>query len=448
MAHPETTRSGPLHALANLRPGEGRVAALAMAFFFCVLAAYYVLRPIRDAMGVAGGIEQLPWMFLGTLVLTLLLNPLFAAAVARVDRTRLLAICYRALMLCLLVFFGLLASMAEDRQVWIGRAFYWWVSLFNLFAVSLFWTLLIDCLRREQARRLFGLVAAGGTLGALVGAAATTLLVEALGAGGMLLVSALLLEFALRAARGLLACRQEDDAEQRVRSAEVIGGSTLAGFREALHSPYLLALCGFMALYTIGSTFLYFLQAQIISELLPGRDERAGLFAQVDLWSNALTLLAQVFLSSRVLARLGVALTLCLLPLLSTVGYVALGLAPGIGVLIAFQALRRATHFALSVPAREILYFPLSRETRFKAKNLVDTFVFRAGDQLGAWTHTGLLALGAGVAGVALGAAAPLSLLWLALAWWLGRAYQRRTRESTPDTPLPHTEISNAQHTS
>ena len=230
----------------------------------------------------------------------------------------------------------------------------------------------------------------------------------------------------------------------------MIGGSALAGMREALRSPYLLALCGFMALYTIGSTFLYFLQAQIVSELLPGREARAALFAQIDLWSNALTLAAQLFLSARVLSRLGVALTLCLLPLLSTLGYLALAAAPAIGVLIAFQALRRATHFALSVPAREILYFPLPRETRFKAKNLVDTFAFRAGDQLGAWTHAGLMALGAGVVGISLGAAAPLSLLWLALAWWLGRQYQRRTRtDSTARLhPTAEPEISHAQHPS
>ena len=168
MQQHDSQRPGPLQSLAALRPGEGGVVLLAMLFFFCVLAAYYVLRPIRDAMGIAGGVEQLPWMFLGTLVLTLLLNPLYAGVVARVERARLLAWSYRALMLCLLGFFALVEWVAEDAQLWIGRAFYWWVSVFNVFAVSLFWTLLIDCLRREQARRMFGLIAAGGTLGALL----------------------------------------------------------------------------------------------------------------------------------------------------------------------------------------------------------------------------------------------------------------------------------------
>jgi AAA family ATP:ADP antiporter len=443
---PVTTRLSVLEALTLVRGAERVQLALAFGYFFCVLGAYYVLRPLRDAMGIAGGTDELPWLFLGTLVLTLVISPLFASLVARMPRARFVTWSYRGLMACLVAFFLLLSFTDEHRQLWIGRFFYWWVSVFSVFAVSLFWAVMTDVFRSEQGRRLFGVIGAGGTLGGLAGSSLTTWVAEAFGILPLLIISALLLEIGLRLMRALMARAARHDETQRQREREVIGGSALAGFRLMLGSPYLMGICGFMALYTIGSTFLYFLQASIVADAVPDRAARSALFASIDVWSNAATLLVQVFLSAHVLNRLGVALTLCLLPLLSMLGYLALGLAPVIGVVIGFQALRRMGNFALTQPARENLYFPLPRETRYKAKNLIDTFVFRAGDQLGAWTHTGLGLLGLGASGISF-VAAPISALWLLLALWLGRAHRRLVAAEAASPPLS-TEVSHAQHAS
>jgi len=298
-----------------------------------------------------------------------------------------------------------------------------------------------DVFRPEQGRRLFGVIGAGGTLGGLVGSSLTKLISDAYGILPLLILSAVMLEIGLRLMRALAARAARHDVQQQQREHEVIGGSALAGFRLMFGSPYLLGICAFMALYTIGSTFLYFLQAGIVADAVPDRDARSALFASIDVWSNAATLFMQVFVSAHVLNRFGIALTLCVLPLLSILGYLALGLAPVIAVVIAFQALRRMGNFALTQPARENLYFPLARETRYKAKNLIDTFVFRAGDQVGAWTHTGLALLGLGASGISF-VAAPISALWLALAIWLGRAHSKlvaaQAASSTPSAEVKH----------
>lgn len=439
-------RSSVIEALTLVR-GEERVQlGLAFAAFFCVLGAYYVLRPIRDAMGIAGGTEALPYMFLGTLLLTLIVSPLFAALVARAPRAQFLSWSYRGLMLCLALFYVALTATNETQQLWIGRAFYWWVSVFNVFAVSLFWALMTDVFRPDQGRRLYAVIAAGGTLGGLVGSSLTSLFAESLGAVPLLLLSALLIECGLRAMRALMKRAATLDLGQQQVHREVIGGSAYAGFKLALRSPYLLGICGFMALYTIGSTFLYFLQAGIVADAVPDRAARTALFATIDVWANAATLLMQVFVAAHLLNRFGVALMLCVLPLLSTLGFVALGLAPVIGVVIAFQSLRRMGNFALTAPARENLYFPLAREARFKAKNLIDTFVFRAGDQIGAWTHTGLALVGLGASGISL-VAAPISALWLALAIWLGRANSRLIAAQAASSS-PRAEVVHANHPS
>ncbi len=443
----QRVRLSVLEALTLVRGDERVQLALAFVYFFCVLGAYYVLRPIRDAMGIAGGTDDLPWLFLGTLLLTLIVSPIFAALVARMPRARFVTWSYRGLMLCLLLFFVLIGQSDPSQQLWIGRIFYWWTSVFSVFAVSLFWAVMSDVFTPDQGRRLFVVVSAGGTLGGLVGAGIASLFATAFGVLPLLLVSALMLEVGLRAMRALAARAAARSEVQREREREVIGGSALAGFRLMLGSPYLMGIAGFMVLYTIGSTFLYFLQAGIVADAVPDRDARSALFAHIDVWANAATLLMQVFVSAHLLNRFGIAVALCVLPLLSTLGYLALGVAPVIGVVIAFQSIRRMGNFALTQPARENLYFPLPRETRYKAKNLIDTFMFRAGDQIGAWTHTGLGLLGLTASGISF-VAAPISALWLLLAIWLGRAHRRLVAAQAASTPLPTQEANHAHHAS
>lgn len=421
--------------LVDTRPGEWAVLWLAALYHFFVLAAWYVLRPIRDAMGTAGGVDELAGLFSATLVAMLAAQPLYAAVVARWPRPVSVPATYRFFALHLLVFWVAIGASPDTSQVWLGRVFFVWASVFNLFIVTVFWSYLDDLFRVEQGKRLFGFVAAGGTLGGVAGAALTAGLVERLGEAPLLLVSAALLEAAVRCVRSLGRRRAAAAPEQQRAEREALGGGALAGVARVLRSPYLAGICGFLFLYTVGSTFLYFMQAEIVREALPERAARAAFFARLDVWVNALTLALQSGVTGRVLAALGVGGTLALLPALSLAGFAALGAAPTLGLLALFQVARRSCNFALTRPAREILFIPLAREEKYKAKAFVDTFVYRLGDQAGAWTSAGLAALGLGAAGIA-GAAAPLAALWLALAVWLGRRHARMVLKEAPE-PTP-----------
>jgi AAA family ATP:ADP antiporter len=419
-------RPSVLQVIAGIHRDERAVLGLSALYFFLIMASYFILRPIRDQMGVAGGVRNLPWLFSGTLLAMLAVSPMFSALVSRWPRKRFVAWSYRALMLCLLVFYAALVGLPESSQVWIGRTFFIWVSVFNLFAVSVFWAVMADVYKSESSRRLYGVIAAGGTLGALAGGVVTTVLVEVLGAPALLLISLVMLELALWCMFEV--SRRSDsevDATRPNRGNEIIGGSAIDGFKLAIRSPYLLGMCGYMLLYTIGSTFLYFLQAQIVDASIDGRAAQTAYFANVDIWVNSLTLVLQVFLTGRLMARIGVGLTLAALPVISIIGFAGLGLAPVLFAVVVFSVARRVTNFAFSRPARESLFVPLSRSEKYKAKNLIDTVVYRVGDQIGAWTNGVLIWLGLGIGGIAF-SAVPLAAVWLVLSLWLGRKYVRK----------------------
>ena len=425
--------------LLDLHPGEGAVLGLAALYHFLVLAAWYVLRPIRDAMATTGGVDDLPWLFTATLVAMLAAQPLFAATVARWPRTIAVPRVYRFFALHLVLFWLALGAVPEGGQLALARLFFVWASVFNLFVVSVFWSFIDDLLSVAQGRRLFGFVAAGGTLGGVAGAALTAALVERVGEAPLLVVSAVLLEAAVRCVRALGRRRARSAPDQARAEREPVGGGALAGVAAVLRSPYLAGICGFLFLYTVSSTFLYFLQAGIVTEALPERTARAAFFARLDLWVNATTLALQGGATARVLAVLGVGGTLALLPALSLAGLAGLAAAPALGLLALVQVARRAANFALTRPAREILFIPLGREDKYKAKAFLDTFVYRLGDQAGAWTSAGLAALGLGAAAVA-GVAAPLAGIWLALALWLGRRHAdlvRKEPNAAAPAPLP-----------
>jgi ATP:ADP antiporter, AAA family len=411
-----------LRRLINIRPEEVRAALLACAYFFFILAAYYIIRPIRDEAGVAGGIRNLPWLFTGTMVAMLVVNPAFAAMVARLPRERFIKFAYRFFQFCLLLFFALFTYLPDEQRVWIGRTFYIWTSVFNLFVVSVFWGFMADAFNSEQGKRLFGFIGLGGTLGGIVGSAITATLVTSVGSAGLLVVSAVLLEAAVQAVRqlsGLFAERRQ--ARTGVREGEqVIGGGVWDGVTRVFRSPYLLGIGVYMLLYTIGSTFLYFQQAEIVSRARTDPESQTALFAQIDLAVNVLTVVVQALLTGRIMMWLGVARTLAIVPAISVLGFLGLGFAPSIAMLVAFLVLRRAGNFSLARPSREVLYTVVSREDKFKAKTFNDTFVYRFGDQVGAWANPVLAALGLSMAGVAL-VAAPISALWLGVGYWLGR---------------------------
>ncbi|MFV0680992.1 NTP/NDP exchange transporter [Ottowia sp.] len=414
-----------LRRWVNARPGEGQALAWSWLYMFALFLAYYVLRPIRDELGVAAGVRNLPWLFTGTLLAMLALSPLFSMAVKRWPRERFIAISYRFFMLHLLGFAVLLVWSSTAQQVWMGRAFFIWVSVFNLFVVSVFWSLVVDVFNTEQGQRLFGFLAAGATLGGMAGSALTATLAMRIDTHWLLLIAVALLEVAVRAARQLSRWqRPHAHADIKTTDAiarqQVIGGGTLAGITHTLRSPYLLGIACFILLYSITSTFLYFQQASIVDAAFASRAERTAFFARIDLWVNALTLALQVLAVGRLTQWLGVMTVLCVLPLLSVIGFSVLGMASSTGLFVAVQVARRVSNFAFAKPAREVLFTHVPREDRYKAKNFIDTVVYRSGDQIGSWTYAGLMALGLGMSGIAW-VAVPLSVLWVGLSVWLGR---------------------------
>ena len=419
----------------DIRPGEGRALAWSFLYVFALFLAYYVLRPIRDELGVAGGVRNLPWLFTGTLVAMLLVSPLFGFLVRHWPRERFIAIAYRFFTLNLLLFAAALFFATESHMVWVGRAFFIWVSVFNLFVVSVFWSLMVDLFDAEQGKRLFGLLAAGATAGGMVGSALVSVFAHAFNPYWLLLAAAALLEAAVFAARWLLRHEQQyahKDSPTRAESsrhnpqgkdqatAPTIGGNVFAGLAHTFRSPYLLGISAFILLYSITSTFLYFQQAEIADSYFSSRAERTAFFARIDLWVNALTLAFQLFVTARLTQWLGVVTVLCVLPALSAAGFGLLAAWPSVWLFVAVQVVRRVSNFAFAKPSREVLFTALPREDRYKAKNFIDTVIYRSGDQIGSWGYAGLGALGLGMAGISL-LAVPLCLLWIALGVWLGR---------------------------
>ena len=407
--------------MIDVRPLEVAALGWSWLFVFSILSAYYVIRPIRDEIGAFGGTSNLPWLFTGTLLTLLAVNPLFAALVKRLPRARFIAIAYRFFMLNLAVFAILLGTSSGEQYLWVGRAFFIWTSVFNLFVVSVFWAFIVDVFDSEQGKRLFGFLAAGATLGAIVGSALTSGFVARIGATYLMFASIALLELAVFAVRRLSRITEAFRRNHGRDEQEIpIGGTVLAGVTHTLRSPYLLNVSLFILLYSITSTFLYFQQASIANAYFSDRAARTAFFANIDLIVNVLTLGAQIFLTSRALKKLGVAVTLSALPLFSVLGFATLALAPTVAVLVTVQVLRRVTNFAFARPTRELLFTVLPREDKYKAKSFIDTVVYRSGDQIGSWSYALLGYLGLGLSGIAI-VAVPLSLVWLVNSVWLGR---------------------------
>lgn len=427
-----------LRAAVGAHPGEGLVLLWSSAYYFMVLCAYYVIRPIRDDMGAAGGVENLPWLFAGTLLGMLVMHPVYTSLVSRMPRQQFITLTNRFFILNLVLFYVVFRTVDATQSIWVGRVFFIWTSVFNLFVVSVFWSLIADVFKPGQGKRLFGVVAVGGTIGAMLGSTITTTLVGALGALNLMLVSAAILEVAVQASRALdrrqgamlaAAASDHDDAvvgspSVPTASTEVIGGGVMEGIRHVFASPYLLGVASLILFYSISSTFLYFQQVDIVSRVF-GSDSasRTRVFASIDLAVNVLTLAAQLFLTGRVMKFLGVGFALAFLPFITIVGFGAMGTAPALGVLVVFLVVRRAGNFAIQRPAREALYTVVPRTDKYKAKNFSDTFVYRLGDQIGAWAYAGMAFFGLGLSGLSF-TMVPFAAAWLALAVWLGKRFK------------------------
>jgi AAA family ATP:ADP antiporter len=365
----------------------------AFFYFFAVLCGYYILRPLRDEMGIVGGVKNLPWQFTATFVVMLLAVPFYSAVVARFPRRTIIPVVYRFFAINLLAF--LFFDRLGVSEVWVARVFFVWVSVFSLFVVSIFWSFMVDTFRAEQGKRLFGSIAVGGSLGAIAGPFLAALLVKPFGRAGLYLAAALLLEAAVFCVRRLIAWAGRHDAGGVGRAPDLaVGGGVFSGFRLALASPYLLAVVGMMLCYTMTSTVIYADQARIVAATIQDSSVRTALFARIDLWVNVVALIAQGLVTGWVLTVMGLGVALCVLPLLTAGGFLGLGFAPGLATLVVVQIARRGIQYGLERPSREVLFTVVSAEEKYKAKAFIDTVVFRGGDAAAIWAYDAVRAIG------------------------------------------------------
>lgn len=413
---------------------EAAPLAWATAYGFCIMLAYYVLRAVRDEISAADR-GNLQYLWTAVFLVMLVVVPLYSWISSRWPRGVFVPLVNRFFIANLVVFYLVLIVLPESARPWIDRAFYIWASVFALFAVSVFWGFMVDCFTNEQARRLFGFIAVGSSLGAIAGSALTASLAQQLPAFSLLLLACLPLEAACWCARVLHRRFGGNADPARVENRPLAGGSW-SGIATVFGSPYLMGIAGFILLMTYASTVLYFLQADLIRAALADRAARTALFAQIDLWANAITLVLQIWLAARVIRWAGVGATLALLPLVTAAGFLWLGAFPQLAMLIALQVAYRALRYGLAKPTREVLFTVLGREEKYKSKAFLDTAIYRGGDLASGWIFTGLTALGLSIGAIAL-AAAPVAALWAALAIWLGRRQDKAVKAARPSTLEP-----------
>ena len=417
-------REGLIQRLLALRPNERQAVVWSFLYFFSILSSYYLLRPVREEMAILGGTENIPWLFLGTFVTMLAAVPVFGWITSRHSRAQFLPWVYLFFAANLGLLFAAFKTPWGDGP-WVARAFFVWLSVFNLFIVSVFWSFMADLYSKEQARRLFGMIAGGGSAGALAGPAVTAVLAQSIGYQNLLLISIALLVFAVLCITQLRAwARRQPDLP--ARSAEKpMGGSWFEAFPIVARSPYLLGIAVVMVLGNFTGTVLYIYQAEIVAQAFDDSNTRTTVFAGIDLAVNILAFIFQVGVARWSIQRLGAGLTLSLMPAISIAGFVLLALFPSLAVLVVFQVLRRSMNYGLTQPAKELLFTVVPVNAKYKAKNFIDTVVYRGGDAFSAQTVRLMQVAGAGLGAIA-GICTLLSVVWIVIAMTLGRDYGKR----------------------
>jgi len=418
-----TVRAALVDWLQRMAPATARERGAALwsfAYFFTLLAGYYVLRPLRDQMGIAGGVKNLPWLFTATFISLLVAQPLYGALVARLPRFRFIPLVYHFFVINLVLFWLLLTFDIEKPIV--ARVFFVWVSVFNLFAVAVFWSFMADLFSSEQGKRLFGFIGAGGTAGALLGPLVTIWLSVPLGPVNLLVAAAAFLEMAVFCVHRIE--RVTDPPRHGEFRAQRIGGSAFAGLFELMRSPYLLGVAGWVSLLSFGATIAYFAQANIVSATIHGAAAQTRLFAGIDLAVGLLSLGTQVFATAAFLKRFGTGIAAAALPVTYVVGFAALAMTPSLSVVVTLQVAQRWMNFAIANPARQVFFTVVGREEKYKAKNLIDVVIYRGSDALYGWMYDSLQALGLKLGAIAV-CALPVAAGWVVLSTALGRTQER-----------------------
>lgn len=403
---------------ARMEASERQSVLWAFVYFFSLLCGYYMLRPVRDEMAIEGGVQHLPWMMTGTFLTLLAATPVFGFLSSRLPRQRLLLSVYGFFVAHLLLFF--VAMAGHWHPEWVARVFFVWLSVFNLFVVSVFWSYMADLFSAEQGARLFPLIAAGGTLGAITGPLLTAALTYLFPIAALMLVSAAWLTACAVCIIRLDRLALGKEGRGMIGPSGSLGGSMWAGIRLVIASPYLLAICAYLVLLTMSATVLYLEQAGVVGRALPDPAVRTRLFAGLDWTVNVLTIMTQVWVTNRLVLRFGLAAVLVFLPVVSIVGFSALGMAQVLPLFLALTVARRVGEYAIAKPAREVLFTVVSREEKYKAKNFIDTAVSRGGDASTAWVVSGIKSLGV-TTGALAWLVVPFMVIWGVIGWRLAR---------------------------
>ncbi|MDH4351447.1 MAG: MFS transporter, partial [Gemmatimonadota bacterium] len=409
--------------LTTARDDEVAPTLWATAYGFFIMFAYYILRAVRDEISSADrGNLQVLWtaVFLAMLVAV----PLYSAVASRRSRGVFVPLANRFFISNLVAFYAALVLLPEGARPWIDRVFYVWASVFALFVVTVFWGFMADCFRNDQGKRLFGFIAVGSSLGGIAGSWVTASLAQVAPPFSLLLIACIPLEAASWSA-GVLHRRLGGGTDATRAENQPLGGSAWSGIGIIARSPYLLGIAAFIALMTFSSTVLYFQQAHVVGEAVTDRAARTALFARIDLWANILTILIQVYVAERAIRLLGVGITLALVPALTCLGFVALGIHPTLAAIVVLQVLYRSFRYGFAKPSREILFTVVSREEKYKSKAFLDAAIYRGGDLVSGWIYAGLAWVGLSVGAIAL-VAAPVAAVWTVVGLRLGRRQEER----------------------
>jgi ATP:ADP antiporter, AAA family len=405
------------------RPGEGWALGLSFVYFTLLLASYYMVRPLRDALAAGVGADQIKYLASLVFIVMLAIVPVFGWLVSRFRRGVLVPAVYVFFVLNLLGFAALFAARPDDANV--ARVFYVWVTVFNMFVVSVFWSFMADIWREEQGRRLFGVIAAGGSLGGLLGPTLTRSFVGEIGISGIAVLSAVFLAGTLGAILGLERTVRGTSVLSRAKLDEPIGGAILAGLTRLVRSPFLLGIGGIVATGALLGMFVYIEMARLVATEYATPEARTAFYSQRDLWVNGLALVFQILVVGRLTTWFGVRATLAGTALLSMVAFVGLGLAPALATLVLINVIQRAAEFGIGKPSRDMLYTVVEPETKYKVKNVIDTVVYRGSDMASGWMHGAVAALGFGLVGFAW-LSAVLAAGLVAIAWGVGTGYRKR----------------------
>ncbi|HEY0502847.1 MAG TPA: MFS transporter, partial [Lysobacter sp.] len=370
----------------GIAEGEARPVLTGATLFFVMFAGYFMLRPVRETMGVAGGVDNLQWLFTGTFIATLAAMPLFGWVATKVPRRRILPWTFGFFSVNLALF--ALSFQHDPDNLWVARTFYIWISVFNLIAISVIWSVCVDLFPMTQAKRLFALMAAGASLGGLVGPLLGIALVGPIGHAGLLWLAASLLLVGIAIARHLQRWRDAQpvhDGLTALARARPLGGHPFAGITTVLKSPYLLGISLFVLLLASVSTFLYFEQARLVELKFPDREDQTRVFGTIDAIVQSLTILSQLFITGRLVQRLGLAALLVMVPVVTVLGFLWLALAPTFAVLAVVMVVRRFGEYAFVRPGREMLFTVVPTEAKYKAKNFIDSVVYRGADAVSGW---------------------------------------------------------------